>query len=35
MFGFGLLSSWVYLRFYQHHSNGTKGDMAESFSFAT
>ncbi|CAG0913414.1 unnamed protein product [Notodromas monacha] len=35
MFGFGLVSSWIYLRFYQHHSNGTKGDMAENFAFAT
>lgn len=35
MFTTGLLTSWVYLRFYQHHSNGTKGDMAESFTFAS
>jgi membrane associated rhomboid family serine protease len=35
MFGFGLVASWVYLRFYQHHSNGSKGDMADSFAFAT
>lgn len=34
MFGMGLLSSWVYLRFYQRHSNGTRGDMADSFVFA-
>ena len=34
MFGTGLLVSWVYLRFYQRHSNGNSGDMAESFTFA-
>merc|ERR1712029_825792 len=34
-FGTGLIVSWVYLRFYQVHSNGSKGDTAESFSFAT
>lgn len=33
-FGFGIIVSWVYLRFYQRHSNGNKGDMAENFSFA-
>lgn len=33
-FGFGILASWVYLRFYQKHGNGNKGDMAEDFSFA-
>ncbi|XP_015928619.1 transmembrane protein 115 [Parasteatoda tepidariorum] len=35
MFTSGLLSSWVYLRFYQHHSNGTTGDMADGFTFAS
>ncbi|CAL1269697.1 unnamed protein product [Larinioides sclopetarius] len=35
MFTSGLLSSWVYLRFYQHHSNGTAGDMADGFTFAS
>ena len=35
MFGTGLIVSWVYLRFYQVHSNGSKGDMAESFAFST
>ena len=30
-----LLVSWVYLRFYQRHSNGNSGDMAESFTFAS
>ena len=34
MFGWGLLISWIYLRFYQKHSNGNRGDMADSFSFA-
>lgn len=33
-FGFGILVSWIYLRFYQKHGNGNKGDMAEDFSFA-
>jgi len=35
MFGTGLVVSWVYLRFYQVHSNGSKGDTADSFAFAT
>lgn len=34
MFLSGLLSSWIYLRFYQYHSNGTRGDMADYFTFA-
>ena len=34
MFASGIISSWTYLRFYQCHSNGTKGDMAENFTFA-
>ena len=34
MFGWGILISWIYLRFYQKHSSGNRGDMAESFSFA-
>ncbi len=34
MFGWGLVVSWVYLRFYQKHSNGNRGDMADSFNFA-
>lgn len=34
MFLSGLLVSWIYLRFFQHHSNGTKGDMADNFTFA-
>ena len=31
--GFGILISWIYLRFYQKHDNGNVGDMAEDFSF--
>ena len=34
MFGMGIFTSWIYLRFYQKHSNGNRGDFAESFSFA-
>ncbi|XP_037070367.1 transmembrane protein 115-like [Pollicipes pollicipes] len=34
MFTLGFVISWTYLRFYQPHSNGTKGDMAEGFAFA-
>lgn len=34
MFGMGIITSWIYLRFYQKHSNGNRGDLAESFSFA-
>lgn len=35
MFTAGLMSSWIYLRFLQYHSNGTRGDLAESFTFAS
>jgi len=35
MFGTGLIVSWIYLRFYQVHSNGSRGDMADSFAFST
>lgn len=35
MFTSGILTSWVYLRFYQHHSNGTVGDAADGFTFAS
>ncbi|KAF2882998.1 hypothetical protein ILUMI_23177 [Ignelater luminosus] len=35
MFLSGLLVSWMYLRFYQRHSNGTRGDMADYFTFAS
>jgi len=34
MFLSGLLISWIYLRFYQKHNNGTRGDMADNFTFA-
>ena len=34
MFGAGILVSWTYLRFYQKHSSGNRGDMADSFMFA-
>ncbi|XP_067907448.1 transmembrane protein 115 [Heterodontus francisci] len=33
-YGFGVLSSWVYLRFYQKHGRG-RGDMSDHFAFAT
>ncbi|KAH0953020.1 hypothetical protein HN011_000311 [Eciton burchellii] len=35
MFLSGLLISWIYLRFYQKHNNGTRGDMADNFTFAS
>ncbi|XP_057331048.1 transmembrane protein 115 [Microplitis mediator] len=35
MFLNGLITSWIYLRFYQRHTNGTKGDMADNFTFAS
>lgn len=35
MFASGLYVSWVYLRFYQRHTNGTRGDSAENFRFAS
>ncbi|XP_074646590.1 transmembrane protein 115-like [Tubulanus polymorphus] len=35
MFGTGIVVSWIYLRFYQKHSNGNRGDMADSFTFAS
>lgn len=35
MFGSGLIISWIYLRFYQLHANGTRGDTSDSFSFAS
>ena len=34
MFGFGIVISWIYLRFYQKHGNGNRGDMGDNFSFA-
>ena len=30
----GVMSAWVYLRFYQRHSRG-RGDLADHFSFAS
>ncbi|XP_050414555.1 transmembrane protein 115 [Patella vulgata] len=35
LFGWGIMVSWIYLRFYQKHSNGNRGDMADNFSFAS
>lgn len=34
MFVSGLIVSWIYLRFYQRHANGNRGDGSESFTFA-
>lgn len=34
MFISGLIVSWVYLRFYQLHGNGNRGDGSETFTFA-
>lgn len=34
MFGSGLVISWIYLRFYQLHANGSRGDTADGFAFA-
>ncbi|CAI8048888.1 Transmembrane protein 115 [Geodia barretti] len=31
----GISSSWVYLRFFQRNQQGSRGDMSESFSFAS
>ncbi|XP_073977032.1 transmembrane protein 115 [Rhodnius prolixus] len=35
MFTSGVLVSWTYLRFYQPHSNGTRGDLADNFTFSS
>ncbi|CAF1300158.1 unnamed protein product [Adineta steineri] len=35
MLSFGIIISWTYLRFFQIHQNGTKGDMSSTFSFAS
>ncbi|CAF0796372.1 unnamed protein product [Rotaria sordida] len=35
MLSFGIIISWTYLRFFQPHQNGTKGDTSTSFSFAS
>ncbi|BET02283.1 unnamed protein product [Nesidiocoris tenuis] len=34
-FASGVLVSWTYLRFYQPHSNGSRGDLADNFTFAS
>jgi large-conductance mechanosensitive channel len=31
----GVYVAWFYLRFFQLHDDGAKGDMAESFSFSS
>jgi hypothetical protein len=31
----GISSSWIYLRFFQRNQQGSRGDMSESFSFAS
>ncbi|XP_026328332.1 transmembrane protein 115 [Hyposmocoma kahamanoa] len=33
MWGSGVVLSWIYLRFWQRHSSGSRGDMADNFSF--
>lgn len=35
MFFWGIVVSWIYLRYYQPHTGNRRGDMADSFSFAT
>ena len=35
LFFWGAIVSWVYLRYYQAHTGNRRGDMADSFSFAT
>jgi len=35
LYFWGTIVSWVYLRFYQLHTGNRRGDMADSFSFAT
>lgn len=34
MFFNGLFVGWIYLRFYQRHNNGSRGDMNDNFCFA-
>lgn len=34
MFCSGLVSSFIYLRFYQRHGNGVRGQNSENFTFA-
>lgn len=33
MWGSGTILAWMYLRFWQRHSSGTRGDMADNFGF--
>lgn len=33
MFGNGIIVAWVYMRFWQQHSNARKGDLSDSFQF--
>jgi len=35
LFFWGIVVSWVYLRYFQAHAGNRRGDMADSFSFAT
>ena len=35
MMSCGVVIGWTYLRFYQSHGKGMRGDMGEGFSFAT
>ncbi|CAG9761071.1 unnamed protein product [Ceutorhynchus assimilis] len=35
MYFWGMIVSWVYLRFYQKHTSGSRGDMADYFTFAS
>ncbi|CAF1380847.1 unnamed protein product, partial [Didymodactylos carnosus] len=35
MLSFGIFISWTYLRFFQFHKNGTRGDQSNTFSFAS
>lgn len=32
---FGVYSGWLYLRFFQKHKNGTRGDSSSTFTFST
>lgn len=35
LYSCGILVSWVYLRFYQRHGNGKRGDTSSDFAFVT
>ena len=35
MMSCGVVIGWTYLRFYQSHGKGMRGDMGEGFAFAT